>query len=344
MIVKVKDKYFESVQTDLWNALAPIEVVEAEAPRNHWEGGKIPVSLWDQVLGFFEWSLAETQSETVVSLFYSRDRREWAAAAMPQKGHTGMTVALLPDHDNWAPTLHLVGEEFEEMGTVHHHCRTSAFQSGTDHKDELTKVGLHVTIGHVGSQEYSLHARTSFRQAILPAALSDWFEAPEAIAGLPGKLLDGVLHHLLTRPRSGAEFPAWWKENVVRVPPPPPVVARSPIHWAAGAFGSGGFQGFGVPAVVQSTPFPQRRNTREEFKTELFRICRRYDIDPSELTEHLKEYADDPLLDELVSAMVWCDTSNLDEALEEMKELEEEHLKELKDDETQTNLFTEGAD
>ena len=45
------------------------------------------------------------------------------------------------------------------FGTVHHHCSTSAFQSGTDEADETNREGFHFTIGNLDKEDIDIHFR-----------------------------------------------------------------------------------------------------------------------------------------------------------------------------------------
>lgn len=214
-------KVYRHFQAGDWTGIEDLRIPETkDMPSHRWHGGRIPMELWHQVLAFLEWSYKETKSEAIVNLFYHETNRQWAALVLPQKGYTGMTAELLPEHPDTAPTFARLGAGWEQFGTVHHHCGAAAFQSGTDSFDESTKEGLHITVGNLGSTSYSIHARTSFRRLMFGAHLLDWFEHDPAFEGLPHDLHDRLLEHRLTRPAFGAAFPDWWKSNVIHVAPP----------------------------------------------------------------------------------------------------------------------------
>jgi hypothetical protein len=64
------------------------------------------------------------------------------------------------------------------FGTVHHHCSSSAFQSGTDHSDELSREGLHFTIGNLDKPfDLDIHARITIGKTHGNAIASDLIEA-----------------------------------------------------------------------------------------------------------------------------------------------------------------------
>ena len=214
MFVKKDKDIYRVVEAGGWVGCEPVTLTEVTQPVNRWTGGKRTIAQHQQVTAFFEWTQKEYKSEAVIHWLYNEETRLWCPIALPQRG-VGMTVSLLEDHENWVPSFER-GNRGDVMGTDHHHCSSSAFQSGTDHNDEKTKEGLHLTIGGVGTGKYSLHARSSFRKNILPAVLSDWYEVPEQYAGLPDDLQSAILTHLLTQPTPDVEFPEWWKANVVR--------------------------------------------------------------------------------------------------------------------------------
>ena len=193
--------------------------------------------------------MEHTNSEALVNLFYHDGAKEWEALVLPQEGYTGMTVKSLPDHPGRSEAIatlpRLPGGTWEPHGTVHHHCRASAFQSGTDSADEAHKEGLHITIGNLGDKQYSIHARTSFRGVMSEASLIEWFDFDAT--GLPASVWNTVLAHRLTTPTGisfatptdGSTscwsdidlFPAWWRNNVIKVERPVSAVTRWGDAW-----------------------------------------------------------------------------------------------------------------
>ncbi len=209
-----------------WLVCKPISVTEAKTIGHSWQGFRIPVDgLWQEILAFLEWSYQETKSETVVHLYY-HETAGWAAIVLPQAGYNGMTIKLLEDHPGRAVAVAKLPPvetgAWELMGTVHHHCSSFAFQSDGDESDEKTKVGLHITVGSMGSNSYSLHGRCSHSQIITPCVWSDWFGlSADAERYIPAKYLDEILADALKVPAAKEQtFPAWWKDNIIKVAPP----------------------------------------------------------------------------------------------------------------------------
>jgi hypothetical protein len=226
-----KNKLYKRNDVGPLGGLVEVAFRTEEEVTHEWRGKKIPMGLWRQILSFFEWSYETTKSETMVHLFYHEDKG-WVALVLPQAGHTGMTVELLPNHANVAETYARLGEGWGVvtdggyitgilMGTVHHHCSSSAFQSGTDRNDEITTEGLHITIGHVGQAKYSIDGRVSFNKTFTKANFADWFQLSPTIADLlPSEMHSAALAGTLTKRPAQITFPEWWKENVIKVERP----------------------------------------------------------------------------------------------------------------------------
>jgi len=230
---------------DLGNGLigdVRIPVTKQDQAHMQWTGGKIPFATWQAVLAFFEKSYEVSKSETQVRLFYNADTRQWRAWAFPQEYGTGMTAHELRDAESWDEQVLAAkdGGEFYEFGSVHHHCSAGAFQSGTDRADEAKRPGLHITVGNLDADQFSLHARISVatpgkstpdaKIVYYPAShgfyhanLTEWFEAPEQFIQpwMPDSIRDAVFEHLLTCPTKGTvEFPEQWMDNLIKRPLP----------------------------------------------------------------------------------------------------------------------------
>lgn len=209
---------------DLFSYYTPHEVVEAD-PTTHFRGGKITFSLWYQIVAFMLWSYKEFNSEALIQLFYNETTHEWKAWAMPQYIGTGMTVSQVTDEAIWedfrATQQHnLAG--FEAAGSVHHHCSSGAFQSGTDHSDEKNKTGLHITLGNLNNAMLSIHGRVSHKQSFWEPIWEEWFELPPEYAGVfmpptvHGEVIRMNLCRLVTNFEEDGVFPAEWKTNCMR--------------------------------------------------------------------------------------------------------------------------------
>lgn len=210
-------KVFHGIRIAGFKGYVPYTAVPAGKATMEWEGGKLSSALWHQICAFFEWTQAEFKSEGQVRLFYNRENRKWAAWAFPQEC-AGMTTKELPDDPQTAIQRTQFPPPWELMGTVHHHCTMNAFQSGTDTHNESTQEGVHITVGGVSTDEYSVHGRVIVRANQYEINWAEWFHLPEALrAALPlipvkmhGELLTGSLK---SPPAKDLPFPEVWKTN-----------------------------------------------------------------------------------------------------------------------------------
>lgn len=221
-LIRDKDKLYQQVEAGPWQGLAPIKATEGPI-QHRWTGPKRTIEQHRQVLAFLEWSHQTHKSEALVYWLVNGER--WQPFAPPQEGR-GMTVKVVEDHPDYRASFTRAGLEGGElMGTDHHHCSCSAFQSGTDSHDELSREGLHLTVGDLGKPSYSLHGRSSFRQLITGIDWSEWFAVPEEYRHFPAGVQAVILPHLLTAAVPscipGQDFPEWWAENYLTPYTPP---------------------------------------------------------------------------------------------------------------------------
>ena len=208
--------------------------VKQGIPEMRWTGARIPVSVWKEVVAFFQWSYAETKSETQVRLLFNPAAGVWKAHAFPQKYGTGMTTKELPDDPSYESQVNgQMAGGFIKFGTIHHHCSAGAFQSGTDSADEK-EMGVHITVGNIGSERHSLHARVSLtilgtlggdgkmlapaKHAYYQAVLGDWIDVPEALPVFPEEIREKITGWVLGTPEVDTMFPAQWAANLIKEP------------------------------------------------------------------------------------------------------------------------------
>lgn len=216
-LLKHKDQLYTQAQYGPWEGLVKAEFTEAEKIRHNWTGPRRTLEQWRQVCAFFEWSQKEHLSEALVQWLVDLDSGLWQPLAPPQKG-VGMTVKVLEDHPSYRSSYERLGPgNWKLMGTDHHHCVGSAFASGTDQHDEITKEGLHMTVGGVSTSLYSLDARVVFRGVVTGVSLGEWYEVPEEYQSLPVHIRTSILAWLMVQPPEscvpGEDFPLWWAEN-----------------------------------------------------------------------------------------------------------------------------------
>jgi hypothetical protein len=210
--------------------------VPKHEPFIYWKGPRIQMHVWRQILAWFG---AHVDNEVQCRLYLNKRLGEWKAVVLPQEYPSGMTTKELPYHAKHKEICDAIGADWEEYGTVHHHCKSGAFQSGTDMSDEAKKHGLHITVGHLDKPKYDLHGRVS---VIVPGELSpqfelirpaiqgfygvdwtNWFALPPEIAGVvPDGMLNDILNLYLTKPSNDAYPPEWDSCLIPKVYAPSP--------------------------------------------------------------------------------------------------------------------------
>jgi len=157
---KVKDnKVYEVVENNLFTTFKNCNVPVIKEVEPIWKGDPIPFQMWQDIIDWCVISYEEFKSETLVFLYYDLDTKgsAWSFWIPPQITN-GMTVKSDPDSEFFAKERKNFPDTM--FGTVHHHCSSSAFQSGTDHSDELDREGLHFTVGHCNKpDDLDLHLR-----------------------------------------------------------------------------------------------------------------------------------------------------------------------------------------
>jgi hypothetical protein len=157
--------------------LHSFEAAPAKKLEIHWEGAPIPLTMWRGVVSFMKWSYDTHKCESQVRLSYNPTLKLWRWAPFPQYIYTSLfTQEIENDPDRETAFAELgTNAGFFEAGTVHHHCSASAFQSGTDHKDELERPGFHVTLGFLQKPTADFHCRASFKKIMYDEPdLKEW--------------------------------------------------------------------------------------------------------------------------------------------------------------------------
>lgn len=206
-----------------------------------WTGPKLN-DIWPEVLAFFRWTNDTMQSESQVRLFINSNTKEWKAWAFPQKARTGMSAHEITQDEEGYDRVQEQRARFSDTdgwtywGTVHHHCNTSAFQSGADQQNEISQDGLHITVGSLNAQQWDIHARLYQSKCRLTSMkLTDFWDIGDALEGLPPRIkamLPSTAPDEIARLQMGAPptadqtFPEIWRTNVIDVRP---VVVSRPV-------------------------------------------------------------------------------------------------------------------
>ncbi len=254
-----------------------------------YEGPKIPKDEWRMMLSFFKWTYDKWKSESQVRLFVNLKTGTWKIWAFPQEQDTGMAAREV-DNEAAIEQRKQFNEDWLYFGTVHHHCGTSAFQSGTDKANEEGQDGLHVTIGKMNEKKYDIHCRFYRKKRMFEPDMSWFWDIKEAIDAIPHRARkylptdfeDKTARDEMTEP-SDIDFPQQWRDNIIVKPKPPELT----VGFTGGPhIGHGSTYSYSGEFV----PMWQRAKTAWE---EIFKECFKNEVAPDELQEALDVFLTD---------------------------------------------------
>ena len=107
-----------------------------------------------KAFAFFREVFTQHRSESYVTLLYNKERGEFDIH-VPKQEVTYSSVSY-DRGDNGAR------EGWRPIGTIHSHCDFSAFHSGVDTGDEASFDGIHITLGNVNRDEFSMVSSVVF--------------------------------------------------------------------------------------------------------------------------------------------------------------------------------------
>ena len=193
------NEVFQLEKHKLYTTYNKVNVPHVETCVPEWHGPKLPLSIWHDIMGFCKYSYDKIQSETLIYLFYDEDKEQPWSFWVPPQTTAGMTVKSNPDHPDYATQRAKYPDTM--FGTVHHHCATSAFQSGTDEADETQREGLHFTIGKLDQDnDFDVHFRMTIANCHSEIDSRTYIEVPQnpfkKNCGLDKKLQKQVIQEL----------------------------------------------------------------------------------------------------------------------------------------------------
>jgi len=107
-----------------------------------------------KAFAFFREVFTQHRSESYVTLLFNKEQGEFDIY-VPKQEVTYSSVSYdrgdNGSKDGWRP-----------IGTIHSHCDFSAFHSGTDTGDEASFDGIHITLGNVNRDEFSMVSSVVF--------------------------------------------------------------------------------------------------------------------------------------------------------------------------------------
>jgi len=227
-------EFFIRFETPLVRGYMPVPIPKGD-PVLHWNGPKIDlIRSWYPALKFMQDHL---QHEVILRFFMPRDRSEILVFPLSQIYGTGMTVKeeISKEEREWWAVEGMI-----EAGSVHSHCKSAAFASGTDTHDEKTRDGLHLTVGKLGNEEFDLHSRMVWTipgeekdgklirasaTTVQKPDLSEWFLFPDYVntfLALEPEIANGVIKYLLCKPPGkDVTYPKPWDAKLIERPTTP---------------------------------------------------------------------------------------------------------------------------
>ena len=146
----------------------PVLPTPGETATIRWKGAPMSKKVFRRILAFFKWSYDTHKVESQVRLFYNEDKRRWTVCVLPQwiGSAASSNESESPEHaeERNRVLADMERRGYDFAGTGHHHSSMSAFQSGTDHADEIKQPGLHFTIGKLNGNTAELHTRFTIRE------------------------------------------------------------------------------------------------------------------------------------------------------------------------------------
>jgi len=180
--------FYKKTENDFFCSYKELDPAEVNIPEEDiscsWKGPLIPFDLWRELIAWCEITQEKFKSEALAFL-YLDDKEGWKIWYPPQITR-GMTVGVDQDSPQYNPQRKLLGDALQ-MGTLHHHCTSSAFASGTDKADEIDRDGLHFTIGNLDKNTYDIHMRICVNNTCWDCEPTDFIEVHESLDHVPEK-------------------------------------------------------------------------------------------------------------------------------------------------------------
>lgn len=176
--VVAKDGLYMRTDRNFGSALVKVEEIPhlAAAPTQaSFNLPKIPATIIGQALMFFREVFVEYKTESYLTLLYSKKLGQYRLWC-PKQEVSYSSVSY--DRTDSVPVeernyMGSDGPGWQNVGTIHSHCDFSAFHSGTDEFDESTFDGIHITLGHVNRNDFSIVASIAINDNRFPKAIVD---------------------------------------------------------------------------------------------------------------------------------------------------------------------------
>ena len=289
-----------------------------------WTGPRIMPDVWQSILAYFKWTWDTHKSESQVRLYVNVTAGQWAAWAFPQEMGGMAATKELPDDKEWEAQR----AQFKEsegwiyLGTVHHHCNMSAFQSGTDKTNETNQDGLHITVGKMDEARHDIHCRFYLHGNEFSPDMQDFWDI-------------GEVARAITAPETW-DLNARWQMTC-----PPPAAVGFPDVWKANTKEEvkTGWQGWTGSAYSGIGGWRSDEKKAQDAALEVVRECNKLGIDEEELAFVL-ELTDERAFPLITRAAAGNQISTLDviEELDKILTIAEQGITQLAPGKTGTEL------
>ena len=147
----------------------------------------IPAEMFVQIKLFFKAVFEIYASEAIVLLYFDEAKQEYLIVA-PYQSVSSCNLSY---------KMGLKSNGLKLVGSIHSHANFSAFHSITDLHDEANFDGLHITVGDVDQEDFSLSVEIAVNNNRFPQQPEDWILGIkqevklEEIKTLPNKQIFG---------------------------------------------------------------------------------------------------------------------------------------------------------
>lgn len=173
MYIVCKEGIYLKKKLDIMESITKVDAISTLEPVNKMARmhiPRLPVEKVAAVLAFLRAVYDKHKSEGMVLIFFDKKTKQFAIIPPKQKV-SGASISYERD------SVQIEG--YDLIGTIHSHANFSAFHSGTDHDDETSFDGLHITFGHVASDDFSLSVSLMSNGQRFYAEPSDYLEGIE---------------------------------------------------------------------------------------------------------------------------------------------------------------------
>lgn len=196
--------------------------------RLEWTGAPIDYEEFRLAVAFLKWTHDTHKCEAQARFWYNPETHKWKTVVLPQENHGSAHTREVEEENETKEQIisQLMADGFGEAGTIHHHSNMSAFQSGPDKTDELSRSGFHVTIGNMSAKVADFHSRATFK-GINYEHEEGMIETGQWIPGMRTKRVKGKGHiafvpeiaefWLSLEEDKLPEFPEVWKSYLIEI-------------------------------------------------------------------------------------------------------------------------------